>query len=771
MRCFFVSCLSLVCIAALPAAGVSQQREPVHIEQVRIGFQRIGPDYLFKAGAWTPVYVDLKAWSKKVSDVKLTVESIDSDDIRNRYTVTIPSLDGDEQLTVLTYTKPGSSASEITVSAEIEGRTVSTHRETYVAVDLGHQLYLGIGSRLPAFRQALQALANPSLSAEEVDVKEMGPRHLAVIDDVRSLPNRWFGHDPIDLAILTTSNRSFLTALLDDRGQRKEALVEWVRRGGRLIVTVGSQQDVVAKLEPITTVLPVLVTGIVELPRLTSVKSFSGADRALENPRQQPLSIAKLERKPGREIDVLLAEPNGQPIIVSGAYGRGRVTVVAFDVDAPPFTTWLASGQRGFWNKLRDLTAPAFRGEAANQPRVYGQQDTSDVASQLETNLEDFEDVPVISFGWVALFILAYILIVGPLDYFFLKKVVKRLELTWITFPTVVITISVAAYFTAYWLKGNDQKINKVDLVDIDLHTKQIYGNTWFTIFSPRIQHYTIGIEPGAGWAPAGDGTRVSGGAVVTWMSRPGEDFGGTNRARAQGLFRRAYDYASEAAGLLGVPIQVWSTKSFQVAWQAPDGQQAIMSANLRHPVGNPDGFPSGTITSRLPVALENAVLHYGRGGSSTWYRLNGNLLPGVPQRIDNIAHDGQDTAQWMQTLEQPAPAPNRPGRQATVASQTIGSIMKRILFYQGGAATAQRNATLQHLDQSWRLHYKDEVILYGRVARMEDDAESVTEAPGSPTRLWLGGLPAAGQPRPKMVGKLAQETFVRVIIPVSTPR
>src|SRR5205085_4443816 len=99
-----------------------------------------------------------------------------------------------------------------------------------------------------------------------------------------------------------------------------------------------------------------------------------------------------------------------------------------------------------------------------------------DLGTQLEEALENFPTVPVISFGWVALFILAYILIVGPLDYLFLKKVVKRLELTWITFPTVVLGISVGAYFTAYWLKGDDQRINKVDLLDIDLQSQQIYG-------------------------------------------------------------------------------------------------------------------------------------------------------------------------------------------------------------------------------------------------------------------------------------------------------
>src|SRR5262249_9477640 len=211
--------------------------------------------------------------------------------------------------------------------------------------------------------------------------------------------------------------------------------------------------------------------------------------------------------------------------------------------------------------------------------------DNADLASQLQINLEDFEDVPVISFGWVALFIFLYILVVGPLDYFFLKKVVRRLELTWITFPTVVITISVAAYFTAYWLKGNDQRINKVDLLDFDLHSQQVYGNTWFTIFSPRIQHYTIGLDPAdAGWVPASVEPRQERSMMLTWMGRPETSWSGTGRAQSQGLFRRAYDYAPDATALVGVPIQVWSTKSFTAAWQVPfDSARPAISANLSH--------------------------------------------------------------------------------------------------------------------------------------------------------------------------------------------
>src|SRR5205085_228522 len=94
----------------------------------------------------------------------------------------------------------------------------------------------------------------------------------------------------------------------------------------------------------------------------------------------------------------------------------------------------------------------------------------TDITSRLQQELDNF-DVNVVPFGYVALFIILYILVVGPLDYFVLKHVFHKLEWTWITFPLVVLTVSIAAYFTAYALKGNDLKINKVDLVDFDMRT------------------------------------------------------------------------------------------------------------------------------------------------------------------------------------------------------------------------------------------------------------------------------------------------------------
>ena len=110
--------------------------------------------------------------------------------------------------------------------------------------------------------------------------------------------------------------------------------------------------------------------------------------------------------------------------------------------------------------------------------------------------LDQFQGVTLIPFGWVAGFIVLYILLIGPGDYFFLKKVLKRMELTWITFPTIVITVSLLAYYAAYVVKGTDLRVNKMDVVDIDLETNRARGTSWINLFSPQNRDYSIAVKP-----------------------------------------------------------------------------------------------------------------------------------------------------------------------------------------------------------------------------------------------------------------------------------
>jgi hypothetical protein len=570
-----------------------------------------------------------------------------------------------------------------------------------------------------------------------------------------------------------------------------------VRRGGRIVVAAGRNQDLVSALDKKQPLLPMTLDKKVEMPPSDNenereqgihtlfwkvhpdpfrlVERRVGADDKLapiEVVRLRPKDASDPALKPDdyrASLTVVAAGKSGPPVIVRGTYGLGQVMLVALDIDQLPLKdVGGIKSVENFWKGLRGEmgTTPE---RVQEQPQIVSGFQTgmpsADVAARLQQKLEYFEDIPVIGFGWVALFILLYIIVVGPLDYLFLKKVVKRLELTWITFPAVVLIISVAAYFTAYWIKGDKLKINKVDVVDIDLQTDQVYGNTWFALFSPRIDHYTIGIEPAApGWAPGEPGnTRV----LVSWMDRP-EEFG-YGGARGQGLFRRTYDYEPNATGLRGVPIQVWSTKSFAASWQVPARKQ-LFSSNLRHPADRPNVL-TGTITSHLPVELHDVVVLY--EGKRFELPNRGRLVPEVETRLDGLENGSTDFSLWYPQLTQVGFGPR--GRGVSEYHDQMEAIVKNILFNRHAMKShpnsrePQRNSSLRLLDQSWRREHltTDEVILYGRVPVLNGEAQKIGDDPGSPSRLWLNELRKAGRKWPGLSGTLRQETFVRVFIPV----
>ena len=766
---------TIVLLTALSPAP-AQERGKIRINTIRVGFPTNLTDSQFKSGDWAPVYVDVTAGPEPIVHAKLTIEAVDTDDVRNNYTVDMAPLEPGETATITAYTKPGSTGDEVTAVIRLDNKILASKSEMAAAISLDHHLYLTVGGRAPGLKKALAGEVGPDTPDGQ---PAMGvPEHVATLDDIRQFPLRWFGYEAVDLMFITTSDRDFLTAFLNEREGRKEAIAEWVRRGGHLIVTVGRNQDMVSQIEILANILPVTVKGIQQLPLLRGPAQWTNNARhgAMENQppkadptgKRQPVEIATLLAKPGREIDRLLSEPTSDQLLVArGAYGMGKVTVIGFDLDRPPFTSWNEKGQNEFWKRALAETAPSVQIDAKLPNRGAGGfsgQEMSDLGTSLQTNIEEFSDMPVISFGWVALFILIYILIVGPLDYFFLKKVVKRLELTWITFPTVVITISVVAYFTAYWLKGNDQRINKVDLLDVDLHTQHVYGTTWFSIFSPRIQNYIVGLQPAEALSGPKPATPPS--VALSWMGRPESGWGGTGRARSQGgLFRRAYDYAPEATGMIRVPIQVWSTKSFVASWATPlDPAKPIVAADLRHPRGNSDAL-TGTITSNFPIPLQSAAIYQARGGSGRWYALE-NLLPGVPQRLDNLlaAGGGEEMETWLSSgAGVPATGSGKPrGMRGTDTEPIIKKLMFQQFYH-----SPHPNNLLRNLDESWRLPHKDEVVLFARIARADGESEIVASSPESQSALWLGELPGPGAERHPLLGTMSQASYVRVFIPV----
>jgi hypothetical protein len=766
----------VILAGALPARS---QTPPITIDDVRIGYSAdVDPDdnegghrirnYL-KSGFWTPVYVAITPGPEGIKTGRVVVETEDCDDVHNTYTTPLPSggLPPNESYTAVTYVKIGSLTSELLIRVEADDRSRET-RASPNSIGADDLLYLGIGSRLTGLKRTTYV---------QSQAEQMGPRaYVGVVDrDVRELPDRWFGYDTVDLALLCTSRRDFVTDLLNEREHRKEALAEWVRRGGRLVISCGHNQDMLNELlsrfqfdVPVSSSTPLHVESVTGLQGwLRSSAVFPAPDYS-STAKAAPVELARLDRKPGhQELEVLAPErtdDKSPPLVVRCPYGLGQIIIVAFDLDSGPFASW--KGQDEFWKKLQFVTSTFPKNYDGRMRRMgYGGPqfgaENVDLVSSLGTQLEQFPNVSVVPFGWVAVFILIYIIIVGPLDYLFLKKVVKRLELTWITFPIVVIAVSVSAYYAAYYLKGSDLRINKVDLVDLDMEGRHSYGTTWFSLFSPRIQLYTIGIEP-VSLAPPDQRSKIEPSTVVSWLSRPDNGFGGMNRPRSQGIFSRKYEFDTDARALKNVPIQVWTSKSFTASWDQalPEGRRPIRSTLQHREAGT--GL-EGSVTNDLPFALSDVaiIVREGGVGASTSVFTLGRLEPGQTGTIER----GMGTARlldWIGTSH---------GREPSLsgaAAQSTGSLMKQLMFHDVIQTDQQSNRLYRGLAQAWRPTHFDMAMLVASVPASEGPAESINGGSNTLSRLWLGEAPAPGVERPGLLGNLSQKTYVRAFLPLA---
>jgi hypothetical protein len=755
---------------------------PPSIEDVMIGLRGMQNAGRSRNSTWAPVQVAIKAGPEDVAagSHRLVIESADGEAVPYTYTAPVPAIGANDKQTVFAYVRPGSAASTFNVRLQsADGQDVQTKERLQrdpsdpksEVLEPRDTLYLTIGSRLPGLKRAmLEPEKQPPAGGapgEEEDPQDRGKQRFAFVENVADMPDRWFGYEAVDVVILTTSSDSFVNQLLEISKARRDALLDWVRRGGRLILSVGRNQQAVARWLDKVQMFGGTIKSKVTRSSLPNVKFWVGAEAQQKQPLRQ-VEIACVQ--PGPDAFGLVWEDSvggdleTRPVLVQASCGLGRVLLVAFDLDAPPFSSW--DGQTAFWKKLQTEIAP--RSSDVKQPVVFGEAQ-SELGADLKRTLENFRDVPVISFGWVALFILFYIVLIGPLDYLLLKKVFKRLELTWITFPVLVLIVSVAAYATAYYVKGDDLRINKVDLVEIDLHGPgQVYGTSWFTLFSPRIQNYTIGLEPvapewGGRWG--GDDTEAPVSPVMlATFDGPETSLGVTS----QSLFRRPYEYAADAGGILRVPIPVWATRTFASSWRAPlkdqgdGGHPPPIQAELR--LSRDGKAISGAFTNNLPAELQGTVLFF----QGQWYAL-GDLVPGESRDVGTLFERGEKRHSLADWLNDEALRP----RSSLLPSY---GLLRPLLFHDIGGV-GRPNSGLRQLDQTWRVspqaesgqrRYRDEAVLVARTPPRTGKAETVTQDGDSPSRLWLDELPGSRPQRPALSGYLQQETYVRIHIPLT---
>jgi hypothetical protein len=436
------------------------------------------------------------------------------------------------------------------------------------------------------------------------------------------------------------------------------------------------------------------------------------------------------------------------PLVSRRAFGLGTLVVTTFHPEHPLLTTW--AGRTAVVRKLlhrlgvlsdRELQIAAGEGTMPDNRRNYGNYGYGDLIGQLRSALDEYEGVQVVSFFALAMMVLGYLALVGPVDYWFVRRVLKRPEMTWITFPTIVVGTSVAAYFLAVQLKGKELRVNRADIVDCDAATGAIRTTSWAGVFSPVGQAYVVRFEPTAQLVAARDVH-----ATTTWFGLPGMGLGGMEASGGgSGWLTQPYVEAPGEAALIGVPIQVWSSKMFS-------GSRSAVSADTLHAPLSTAGDDRLRGQSRNPFAvdLENAVVCYGPRA----YEL-GTLKAGDSRDVAALTvRDLKLVLQDWRVVLSANKNPLHVGRPHDPGSREVDEILRKMMFFT--AAGGEEHVNLQNrvassLDMSSLVNLRRAVL----VARIDPTAV------GELTLNTPGGTAV----------DRAEETrtaFVRLVIPVS---
>jgi hypothetical protein len=576
------------------STSFAQKAPSPQIVGIRVGFG----DY-YKVGLWTPVEIALRGGSKSLP-VEVSAIVPDGDGVPSR--VSTPpdqpcALRPDGETTVRLLCRFGRVRSELTVELRAEGASVVKRTFQTASQADGQHFLPGLEFRdliVTIGPLALGVAETGKLGGAEVEHQSATAR----LDNLEHLPTDWRGYEGVDALILSTSRPEIYSGLTKDDA-RIRALDEWVRMGGRLVLCAGSHAEQVLGADgPLARFCPGRLERMVSLRQTGALESYCGSRTSVPQVGnvRTALRVPRLSGVRG----IVDAQEADLPLVVRSALGFGQVIFVAADLDAPPLSAWTARPM--LVAKLLDM--PTGGGEESERGTALAHFGYTDISGQLRSALDRFSGVRSTPFWLVAGLIVAYLLLIGPGDYFLLRKVVGRMEWTWLSFSAIVLLACLGAYVLAYRMKGDAIRVHQSDLVEVDAASGRLRGTTWLNVFSPRTEAFNLSLQPRA----LDGGSLVDNRAWIAWLGLPGGGLGGMNpRTADPAMWREPYDFSPSLDALHGVPIQVWSTKSLTAQWTA------TTAAFPRASLTDDNRLLTGAVTNTLGFPLEDCLLAYGR--------------------------------------------------------------------------------------------------------------------------------------------------------------
>ncbi|SFJ08558.1 hypothetical protein SAMN05421753_11597 [Planctomicrobium piriforme] len=529
--------------------------------------------------------------------------------------------------------------------------------------------------------------------------------------------------------------------------QSSQAIRDWVKTGGRLIIPIGDTASILND-SPLAQWLPLKPTGQIDITKLSGLNELVPRSSTLRTLTTLPAA------RFGRNTGAVIASGLSEPLVVRAAYGVGHVTMVAVRLDSGPLATWepesqghLAAILSGLPNPVDVSAAAAARAEAASELNPAA---VTDLQMQLNQSLDHFPGITRSShwqvMGWIALFAV----VIGPLDYLLVTKLLKRPEWTWGTLLMWSLLATGLAVSRGDAMNQSPAVARQVDFADLDLSTNSVSVHSWYGFYSDKTQRLAVNARPQSEFVSSPpDKSRLR----LGWADRPSEGFRGMYRSGGIDDSQPQYEFLEDQTGVRNLPLDQWSTGSVASEWTTSPTTPLPVTAEL-----NESGINRviGTVRHQLPGDLTDWFLAYGNFAYFDRSGPGGQPAPLPPGETWDIAQAGSNLlrGRLLGMIEQIALQKDRLEGEADLRRSAYDPLSANPLligvtasFYEvlgGESYTGLQNQSLGRLDLSELLDL-DRAVLFGRLK-------------ASPTQVKVGEseLPIEDQ-----------TVLVRIILPV----
>jgi hypothetical protein len=661
-----------------------------------------------KVGHWAEVRVTFTNSSPAPLVGQLTLSTEDGDGLRARFTAPRAETLAPGETTIARLVKFGRAGGDL----QVEFRE---HRADGDIVLVAHTVRgADLGEAFGSTSELVVTLGTEVDVASALDQRSYRIRREthSIVVAFADLPQHALGWDAVDAAVLPTSELS-----ADEFSETsRTAFAQWILLGGRAILSVGQAGEQIFGDDGLLSALaPGEFTRVAPQRRTAALESYAGSVQRLDDgSRRTSLEQTLFATVRGRvEVAEGTVAEQTQPLVIHYPVGLGQVSLLTVDLDRPPVSNW--AGRANLLARMLGAHQAGETGRGQQRDlKLPAQLGYQDLSGQLRMALEQFSGTSLVSFSLVALLVAAYILLIGPGDYFLLKYAVRRMQATWFTLALITLGCFALAWWLNTRLKSPSIALNQAEVIDIDLATGLARGSVWTHLYSPTTSAYNFTPQIELAGAVEQSPSLAHAGGVLAWQGLPGRGLGGLDGRAAPTLFELPYDITTDVSAaasppaIFGIPIQAAATRSFVTRWWQPVNIQFPSTLAI-----NQDGLLHGQFEYALDLELEDCVLFY-----DNWlYRIPGPMQRG--RVVEISAFDTGRNLQWHLTQKHVIDAKDiiTPWN---ARDHDAARILEIMMFHKeagGDSYTGLTNRYYSWLDLSDHLH-TGRAILIGRAPR-----------------------------------------------------